>query len=176
MLESLSIQTEALILRQLTPYDASKLFIMSQEAGIKKWIPDQVYHNKQQAREVINYLCSQYEDPGNPLSGPYVLGVCLAETQELVGHVGLSPFMGSVEIGYAIEDKYQRQGYATKAVNLMSEWGLQQFELSQILGVVSIDNIVSCRVLEGANFKLIEEVEDRLHHRQIVIRKYCKIP
>ena len=141
---------------------------------MKEWIPDQVYQNEKQAREVLGYLISQYEEPGNPLSGPYVLGVCLAETQELIGHVGLSPFKDSVEVGYAIEDKYQGQGYATKSVALVSEWGIHIFKFSQIFGIVSTDNVVSCKVLESASFQLIEEYEDILHDRCGVIRKYSK--
>jgi hypothetical protein len=58
---------------------------------MKEWIPDQVYDNEQQAREFLGYLIRQYDKPGNPLFGPYVLGVCLNETQEVIGHVGLSP-------------------------------------------------------------------------------------
>ena len=175
MVESLPILTESLILRHFAPDDSLKVFNMSQEAGIKKWIPDQVYRNEQQACEVLGYLISQYNEPGDPLSGPYVLGVCLAETHELIGHAGLSPFKDSVEVGYAIEDKFQGLGYATKAVTSMSEWGIQKFALSQIFGIVSIDNVVSCRVLESSNFQLIDEFEGKLHDRQVVIRKYCKL-
>lgn len=162
------------MLRHFTLDDSLKVFIMSQEAGMKEWIPDQVYKNEQHASEVIGYLISQYEDPGNPLSGPYVLGVCFSATQELIGHVGLSPFKDSVEVGYAIEDKFQGQGYATSAVMSMSEWGIQKFRLSQIFGFVSTDNVPSCKVLESSYFQLIEEFEGRLHDRQGTIRKYCK--
>lgn len=176
MLESLPIQTESLTLRHFTLDDSSKVFIMSQEAGMKEWIPDQVYKNEKQAREVLGYLISQYDEPGNPLSGPYVLGVCLAKNQELIGHVGLSPYKDSVEVGYAIEKKFQGKGYATQAVTSVSEWGIQKYGLFQIFGIVGIDNFVSCRVLESANFQLIEEFEGRLHGRQGFIRKYCKYP
>jgi ribosomal-protein-alanine N-acetyltransferase len=174
MLESQPIQTESLILRHFTLDDSLKVFKMSQESGMKEWIPDQVYKNEQQAHEALGYLISQYEEPGNPLSGPYVLGVCLAETQELIGHVGLSPFKESVEIGYAIENNFQGKGFATKAVTSMSDWGIHKFGLSQIFGFASIDNVASCKVLESSNFYLIEELEGILHDRQGTIRKYCK--
>lgn len=176
MVGSIPIQTESLILRHFILDDSFKVFKMSQESGMKKWIPDQVYKNEQQAREVLGYLISQYDEPVNPLLGPCVLGVCLVETQELIGHVGLSPFKDSVEIGYAIEDNFQGNGYATQAVTFMSEWGIQKFGLSQILGMVSIENIGSCKVLESSNFQVKEEFEGRLHNRQGIIRKYWKMP
>jgi ribosomal-protein-alanine N-acetyltransferase len=174
MIESLNLQTETLTLRHFTLADTQKVFAMSQENGLKEWIPDQVYKNEEQTREVLNYLISQYDTPGNPSSGPYVLGVCLSDSKDLIGHVGLSPFEDSVEVGYAIEDKHKGQGYATEAVTKISDWGIQTFGLSQILGIVSTDNTVSCKVLESSDFQLIEEIEGSLHGRIGLIRKYRK--
>src|SRR4030042_2240530 len=146
----LPIQTSSLFLRQFVPEDSDKIFIMSQESGIKEWIPDQVYKDEQTALKVLNNLIAQDNDPGNPLYAPYVLGICLEKTSELSGHVGLSPLNNQVEIGYAIENKFQGCGYASEAVTAMAEWGLQYFGLYKILGIVLKDNIASCKVLENA--------------------------
>lgn len=174
MIESLNLQTEILTLRHFTLADTQKVFAMSQEQGLKKWIPDQVYKNEGQTREVLNFLIGQYDKPGNPSLGPYVLGVCLSESEKVIGHVGLSPFGDSVEVGYAIEDKHKGQGYATNAVTLMSDWGIKTFRLSQVFGIVSTDNTASCHVLESSGFQLIDESEGNLHNRIGLIRKYCK--
>jgi ribosomal-protein-alanine N-acetyltransferase len=148
---------------------------MSQEQGMKKWLPDQVYHNEQHAREILKDLISKYTEPGNPLSGPYVLAVSLAGNQELIGHVGLSPYKNSVEIGYAIEEKFQGKGYATKAVDIISGWGFDKFRLSHIFGIVANDNSVSKRVLKSSRFQLSEEYEGILHNREGIIRIYIKL-
>ncbi|MBN1425996.1 GNAT family N-acetyltransferase [Candidatus Fermentibacteria bacterium] len=170
--DSLPILTRRLTLRPFVLDDAAKVFAMSQEGGMRTWIPDQVYADEREAREVLCYLISQYADPGTPAAGPYVLGVCLRGNGELVGHVGLSPLRGTVEIGYAIEEKHQGKGLASEAVAAMSEWGLRRFKLPHILGIVAADNVASCRVLERAGYALVEEAEGRLHGHQGLIRTY----
>jgi len=141
---------------------------------MRNWIPDQVYKDEQTALEVLHYLISQYEIPATPAHKPYVLGICMKNTAELIGHVGLSPKGTEVEIGYAIENKYQRRGYASQAVDAMAEWGIQHFGLTQILGIVSADNTASCKVLENAGFSLVHEAMGQLHGRKGIVRTYQK--
>ena len=170
------IETPALVLRYFVPEDAAKVFEMSRESGMKTWIPDQVYPDEQTAREVLDFLIAQYRNPRAPLQVPYVLGICLREPAELIGHVGLSPLNGQVEIGYAIEDKHQGRGLASAAVTAMAEWGPRYFGLSHILGIVHHDNTVSCRVLERAGFVLADEKAGQLHGRDGRVRTYRKGP
>lgn len=170
------IHTPSLTLRCFTPADARKVFDMSQESGTRSWIPDQVYANEQAALDALRYLIAQYDDPGIPARALFVLGICLKSSSELIGHVGLSPLGDQVEIGYAIENKHQGNGFATEAVKAMSEWGIQRFMLPRILGVVATDNRASCRVLERAGFVLLDESMGCLHGRAGLVRRYHKEP
>jgi len=172
--DSPPIVARSVMLRCFVPEDAPKVFEMSQEDGLRRWIPDQVYEDEAATMEVLDYLIGKYRDPGTPSLAPYVLGVCLNDSGELIGHVGLSPLDGQVEIGYAIEDKHQGQGLASQAVRAMSEWALAHFELPRILGIVAIDNIASSRVLERAGFELAEESMGSLHGRSGLVRRYEK--
>lgn len=177
--DSLPIVSQAVTLRLFVPGDAPKALVMSQEPGSRMWLPDQVYENEAAALEAMLYLIENCRDPGMPSVAPYVLGVCLNDTGELIGHVGLSPFKGEVEIGYAIEDIHQGKGLASQAVRAMSDWGLARFALPRIVGIVSTDNVASCRVLQRAGFELAEESEGRLNGRSGLVRRYekvCQIP
>jgi len=151
------ITAGSVTLRCFTAEDAPKVFAMSQEAGVRIWLPDQVYENEARALEVVRCLIAKYHDPGTPCLAPYVLGVDLNDSQELIGHVGLSPLRGTVEIGFAIEARHQGRGLACEAVRAMSEWALRRFELPRLLGVVARDNAASCRVLQRAGFTLADE-------------------
>jgi ribosomal-protein-alanine N-acetyltransferase len=175
MIIHLPIQTSSLVLRQFVPEDSARVFIMSQEPGMGKWIPDQVYDDEQTALKVLNDLIAYYHDPGNPLYAPYVLGICLTQNKELIGHVGLSPLNKQVEIGYAIAHQFQGRGYASQAVAAMVEWGMSYFGLSGILGIALKDNIPSCKVLETAGFALVEETMGQLHGSQGIVRKYIRV-
>lgn len=167
------IQTSSLILRHFVLEDTSRVFALSLESGIQTWIPDQVYKNEQTASEVLQYLIDQYQNDAVPAHAPYVLGICLKSSLELIGHVGLSPALeNEVEVGYAIEEKYQGRGYASQAVTAMSEWGIQYFGLSQILGIVASENIASCKVLANSGYELTNEVKGKLHNWKRIVKTY----
>ncbi len=167
------IVVPTLRLRGFVPGDAAKMVRMSREQGIRRWIPDQVYADETHARQVLVALIEAARDPGTPTRGPYVLGVCLAATQELIGHVGLSPFRGEVEIGFAIEDAQQRRGHAMAAVGALARWALPAFGLARIVGHVADENLASCRVLEGAGFVLVERGVGVMHGRQQRVRTFA---
>lgn len=175
MNDLISVGTGSLILRRFSPADAPKVFLMSREAGMIEWIPDQVYEDEAEAASVLDYLIKCYSDPGAPRKSPYVLGVCLKSTGELIGHAGLSPAGGQVEIGYAVESRHQGKGYATEAVAKMSDWGLEEFGLPSVLGIVASRNAGSCRVLEKAGFELTGESLRPMHGKTILVKAYQKI-
>jgi ribosomal-protein-alanine N-acetyltransferase len=164
--------TPSLVLRRFEPADAHRIFVMSQQAGLREWIPDQVYEDEQQASDVLRYLIEQYGNPGAPVTAPLVLGAALRSTGELIGHVGLSPAEDAVEIGYAIDDAQQGKGLATEAVRTMAEWGIRTFGLSGVDGIVARDNAGSCKVLEKAGFVLRQEETRPLHGVTRPVRTY----
>lgn len=172
----LQIPAHAVYLRAFKPADAQKVFFMSVENSMKKWIPDQVYDSVEHADEVLAFLISQYDSAASPREVPIVLGVCLAKNDELIGHVGISPLHDDVEIGYAIEEKEHGHGYATLAVPAMCKWAIERYSLPRILGVVAAENQASCRVLEKAGFKLKTEEMAQMHGQLKLVRRYEKLP
>lgn len=166
------ITTTSLTLRTFVPEDAPKVFAMSQEIGMRTWLSDQVYEDAQTALEVLRYLIAKCRDPGTPALGPYVLGICLTRSSELIGHVGLSPLGDQVEVGFAIEQRFQGRGFAAEAVRAMAEWGLHRFGLAQVIGIAASENRASCRVLERAGFAFMDESLRSLHGRTRLVRTY----
>ena len=146
------ITTSRLLLRPFTIADAPKLLVMSHEEGLRRWIPDQVYRDEQHAAQVTTALMAHTAHAPAPDVRPSVLGIEHKDTRVLIGHVGLSPARGSVEVGYAVEQQLQGKGLATEAVEAMSRWALIDLALPEVLGIVAVDNVRSCRVLEKAGF------------------------
>lgn len=172
----LHIPANAAYLRAFKPADAQKVFCMSVESSMQKWIPDQVYDSVEHSSEVLEFVISQYNSAASPREVPVVLGVCLAKNDELIGHVGVSPLRDDVEIGYAIEEKEHGHGYATLAVQAMCKWAIERYSLPRILGVVAAENKASCRVLEKAGFKLKTEEMSQMHGQHKLVRRYEKLP
>lgn len=162
------LSTARLLLRPFVLDDVPKVFVMSGEDGLRRWIPDQVYRDEHHAAEVVRALIAETERGPDPRARPYVLAIEHAETGSLIGHVGLSPARGSVEVGYAIEQRQQGKGLATEAVIAMSGWALAELGLPEVLGIVAADNVHSCRVLEKAGFTRIGEEILRVYRRVLV--------
>jgi RimJ/RimL family protein N-acetyltransferase len=169
------ISTPRLLLRPFSLADVPKVFVMGGEEGIRRWIPDQVYRDQQHAELVVRALMGHTENRPDPAAQPYVLGIEHNMTGDLIGHVGLSPARGSVEIGYAIEQRLQGNGLATEAVTAIARWASAALSLPEVLGIVAADNVQSCRVLEKAGFvRHHDEVKNANGHAAtIVIYRYA---
>jgi RimJ/RimL family protein N-acetyltransferase len=148
----LPFATESLTLRALVPQDAPKVFQMSQEDGMRTWLPSQVYRDEAHAASVLAFLISQYSIPADPKIGPYVLAVQVGNADDLIGHVGFSPLGDAVEVGFAIERAHQKKGIATEAVRAACEWAADAFSIATVLGVTSAQNNAAQNVLLRAGF------------------------
>ncbi len=158
------IATARLVLRPFVLADVPAIFALSLEDGMRRWIPDQVYADEAEADRVLRALIAFTDQPPCPARQPYVLAI--AHDDAVIGHVGLSPARGSVEIGYAIAARLHGRGLATEAVAAASRWALDQLALPEILGVVATDNAPSRRVLDKAGFTLAEDLGARLVYRR----------
>jgi ribosomal-protein-alanine N-acetyltransferase len=143
------------MLRPFVKEDAPVIFRLSQEEPLRRHLPDQVYASLKEAEELIDLLTEAM------LRGewPYVLGITLRDTGELIGHVGLSPIAEGIEIGYAVAVNHQGKGYAAEAAAAFSKWAVERFRLPCIWAILKADNIPSRRVLEKAGYRFQWEKE-----------------
>ncbi|HLE11852.1 MAG TPA: GNAT family N-acetyltransferase [Bacteriovoracaceae bacterium] len=167
-----NIETNSLILRPFTLDDVDIIFSLSQEAGMRKWIPDQVYKNTEQTTDVLNYLISHYQDVPNPNIAPIVFAIISKERNEVIGHIGLSPIENSVEIGYAIAEKQCGKGYASQAVTAFSKWAIKELKIKKIMGIVASENVGSGRVLEKSGYFFERENEQMYLGEMRLCRRY----
>src|SRR5215216_6931139 len=164
------VDTGALFLRHLTLDDTAAMFRLSQEEGARAWLPNQVYADEADALEVLRFLSSQYGPSANPRHSPYVLGVCLSASHELIGHVGFSPCEYGVEVGYAIGDAHQNRGYAKQAVFAATRWALSRFNLPFIHAIVAAENTRSYKVVESCGFQMVTVIQRKLHGVERLVR------
>ena len=153
------IETKRLYLRKFTLDDVERNFLYSQEQSRKKGIPNEVYADMQASQKNIEDILSWYEKNDYP----YVYVVALKDTDEHIGHVSLSRIKEGVEIGYAICEKHQGNGYATEIVNAFVTWGKEELSLEKIYGEVLIDNFASRKVIENAGF-VFEKIDAKRNY------------
>ncbi|MFT3700158.1 MAG: GNAT family N-acetyltransferase [Kofleriaceae bacterium] len=145
------IETPRLRLRVLCEADTDRAFAMSRDPLLVRFLPDQVYRDEAHAAAVVRALIAA-SVARDPRVRPYVMGVVLRDGGELVGHVGFSAVPDGVEIGYAIDERFNGRGMASEAVGAAARWALATFGLDAVLGIVEDENPASIRVLEKSGF------------------------
>lgn len=142
------INTSRLIIRRFTLEDAKKIYELSNEEALGKYLPDQVYADIDEAKETLEFLINQYDKK----TYPYVMAVVEEFSGQLIGHVGLSEVNHGIEIGYAIGISHQGKGYAKEVVRAYSAWAKDNLIIDKIYGVVDVNNKASIKVLIGCGF------------------------
>lgn len=175
-LDHLPLETKSLLMRQVVLDDAGELFLLSNEAAFRTWLPSQVYHDESHARSVLEFLIGQYSNPANPRQGAYVLAIEHKADQALIGHVGLGPIDDDVEIGFAIAQRYQSRGLAAEAIVAASRWAFKTFELDSILGITSSMNTGAKRALLRAEFAHREDKVMRFQGSEQPVSVYALFP
>ncbi|WP_058302049.1 GNAT family N-acetyltransferase [Gorillibacterium timonense] len=66
---------------------------------------------------------------------------------------------GEVEIGYGIDEEYQRQGYATEAIRETVKWALEQEGVLSVIAETEKDNIPSQKVLQNIGMMKYDETD-----------------
>ena len=149
-------ETEHLLVRKFKDEDAQPLYENHLDDQVRKWFPNECYADLEEAQGAIRF----YVDCIDNGHLPFVLGVELKETGELIGDTGISEVEGNpdeAEIGYCIGQKYRGRGYATELLNAMSGFIFSRFGIRAISGRVVHGNEASANVLEKSGYQFVTE-------------------
>ena len=113
------IETERLILREMTPGDFDRLYAVLADSDIMQHYPHTF--DETRVRNWINKNLECYR-----VFGFSLWAVCLKENGGMIGDCGLTMqnINGTIllEIGYHIAKAYQRRGYAKEAAQAVRDW------------------------------------------------------
>ena len=149
-------ETERLIVRKFKPEDAQPLYENHMDEEVRKWFPNECYADLNEAQDAIRF----YADCVDHGRLPFVLGVTLKDTGELVGDAGISEVEGrpdETEVGYCIGQKHRGKGYATELLRAISEFVVSRFSIGVIWGRVVRGNGASAKVLEKSGYQFVRE-------------------
>jgi RimJ/RimL family protein N-acetyltransferase len=140
------LETDRLILRELTPDDAEFIFELLNEPSFIQNIGDRNIRTLDDARAyIVNGPVASYAKNG---FGLYL--VVLRETGESIGMCGLIRRDGleDVDIGYALVPRFWSRGYAVEAARATKAYAKEVIGLKRIVAIVDPANEGSIRVLE----------------------------
>ena len=119
-------ETERLAVRKFKAEDARQLYENHMDEEVRKWFPNECYADLEEAQDAIRF----YADCVDQGRLPFVLGVELKGTGELIGDAGISEVEGNpgeTEIGYCIGQKFRGKGYAAELLRAISDFAFSRF-------------------------------------------------
>ena len=150
------LETEHLIVRKFKAEDAQQLYENHMDEEVRKWFPNECYADPAEAQDAIRFF-SDCVDNGHL---PFVLGVELKGTGELIGDTGISEVEGKpeeTEIGYCIGQKYRGKGYASELLGAITGFAASRFGIRVIWGRVVHGNQASAKVLGKNGYRFVKE-------------------
>lgn len=149
-------QTPRLILRQLTPEDASFILVLLNTQGFIDNIGDKGVRTLQDAKDYIaNGPAISYREHGFGL-----FAVVLAENGFPIGICGLikRPTLAHVDLGYAFLPQHWGKGYAFEAAAASLELG-KTLGIERIVAIVSPHNQASKALLSKLGMKFETQLQ-----------------
>lgn len=167
-------ETERLILREILPSDADKMFKMDSDPGVHRFLGNDPVKNINQITDAIQFIRQQYIDNG---IGRWA--VVSRSTDEFIGWAGLK-FVTELtnhhkdyyDLGYRLIRKHWGNGYATEAAVASLKYAFEKIGTDEVFAMAETENINSINVLKKSGFRLIEKFDlDGIEHLWFQIKK-----
>ena len=156
------IETERLILREYSYNDFDDLALIISDAETMKHYP-RPYEEKG-VKRWLDWSLDNYNKYGFGL-----LAIELKETKEFIGDCGIT--MQNIdgellpEIGYHINKKHWRKGYAKEAAIAVRNWAFSNRDFPALYSYMNVTNEASFKTAESAGLTRIKEyIDDGFAH------------
>jgi len=144
------IETERLVLRQLTMDDKEFIFKHFSDPEVCKYFDQEPFSKIEEAEELICW----YENPNKDLWRRW--GIVKKDVNILIGTCGYHKWNKKdmrVEIGYDLYKEYWGNGYMSEALKVLIEYCFINLEVNRIDALTHLENIRSINALNKFGFK-----------------------
>lgn len=168
------IETERLILRELKITDARGMFEMDSDPLVHRFLGNNPVSTISQSTADIAFIQAQYQENG---IGRWA--VIEKDSNQFIGWCGLklirdinNNHSNYYDIGYRFNRKFWGKGYATESARAAINYGFEELNLDQIIGIADVENHDSIKVLEKLGLIKINvfDYKGRDHH-WLVLKK-----
>ena len=144
------IETERLILREITQDDKEELFKLHSDPEVQKYTGEAVVESKQQIERAIEERIKDYKKYGYGR-----LAVIGKERNKFIGWAGLTylPEFDKVDLGYRLKKEFWDMGFATEASKAIIDYGFNELGLDLIFAIAFPENKASIKVMEKVGMK-----------------------
>ncbi|MBK8045732.1 MAG: GNAT family N-acetyltransferase [Anaerolineales bacterium] len=140
----ITLQTAQALLRPFTLNDAPDLLRITNQPGIMQYFPNPTPPTPERIDRMINNQIEHWTRHGY---GWWAL--VFRDSNQLLGWCGLQylPDTDEIEVGYLIDQRFQKLGITTEAATASLMYGFLDLEITTIIGITHPDNTASQRVL-----------------------------
>lgn len=144
------LETERLLLRQITHDDAEDVFIMRSDPEVMKYIPRPIAKSIEDANGVIKMMHEFWERDEK-----INWGIALKETNKIIGAIGfvnIHPEHFRAEVGYSLARDWHRKGIMREALKRILMYGFQEMNCHTIEAITDAENEASGALLISMGF------------------------
>ncbi|MES2812795.1 MAG: GNAT family N-acetyltransferase [Bacteroidota bacterium] len=145
-----NLESERLLLRQITPEDIQEVYELRSNPDTMKYIPRPLVTNHEEAMAHIKMINDKI-DIGEGINW----AITLKPSNKLLGIIGHYRIKWEhfrSEIGYMLLPETHGKGIASEAVQLVCQYGFNHMNMHSLEGVIDPENFASARVLEKNGF------------------------
>ncbi|MCB0529082.1 MAG: GNAT family N-acetyltransferase [Saprospiraceae bacterium] len=154
------IETERLLMRELTDADAPGLFALDSDPEVHRYLGNKPVKSLQASEDIVRHVRRQYAENG---IGRWA--VIDKKTMDFIGWSGLKYETNLragaryYDLGYRIRRQYWGQGIATETAVESLKYGFKKLDLPRICAAAHRENTASNKILIKTGFRLIETFE-----------------
>lgn len=139
------IETERLLLREITLDDKEEMFQLHSNSNVQKYTGDLLVESIEEMEQAIQTRIQNYKKYGYGRWATF-----LKNGMQFVGWAGLAylPEFDEIDLGYRFLPKYWGMGFATEASHAILTYGFDKLELRRIIAIAVKENKASIRVME----------------------------
>ena len=144
------LTTQRLILRAITEKDAREIFRLRSNENVMQYIDRPRPQTTDDALSYINIIVNALKN-----NEGITWGISLKHNDTLIGTIGfwrLEKENHRAEIGYMLDDAFQRQGIMQEALHAVLDFGFNVMLLHSVEANINPMNIASMKILEKNNF------------------------
>ena len=176
LIRNMQIETERLLLRQLTISDAPELFRSVGDSDVMRyWAPgpdESVHDTNRRITEIANHWKSY---------GFGDWGIVEKVSGSLIGFSGLHYIadMAEVNLGYAIEKQKWQKGFGFETCQAVLDYGFRRLTLPKIAAVIHPDNQASIHLARKCGLRFWKTFNWTGHERiayEISLEEFLKRP
>ena len=140
-----SIETERLLLREITFEDKEELFQLHSDPEVQKWTGESVVVSMKEIEWSIQTRHNDYKTYGYGR-----LAAIEKSTGAFIGWTGLTylPEFDKVDLGYRLKKQYWGMGFATEASLALIQYGFDILNLEEIIAIALPENEGSIKVMQ----------------------------